>query len=748
MTSATTAAASVGQPLRRVDGRPKTTGRARYTSDVTLPGLVHAVLVGARIAAGRITSVDATEALAAEGVLAVFTHENLPRIAEQPPLLPSLMGGPAPGETFFPMQDATIHYHGQHVGMVVADSYERALYASRLIRFDYQETEAVTVLDQVRDRTFEPETIFGGLAPGRMARGDIGAALDRADVTLDLSYSLGANHQNPMETSATTAYWERGRLILFDGTQGPAATQHTVAALLGVPHADIQVNSHYVGGSFGAKASIWHHSTLAAMAADRLDRPVRLAVTREQMFTSCGHREEQEHRITLGADRKGRLTALRHHKLSPTSHFDDWAEPSLQAPAMLYACDAYEGVYRLARVNTMTPTFMRCPGEASGLFALESAMDELAERVGHDPLELRLRNYAETDPLTEKPWSSKGLRECYERGAELIGWHRRAADPVREGHQLIGIGMASAAYPIVPPGSAQRARARVFADGSAVIQAGTSEFGTGATTAMAQVAADALGLPVDQVRFEGGDTDQPNTSSSVGSMGSAYTGSAVHNAGVALRDQLIARAVADADSPLHGASPDDVVAADGRLSLRDRPEVSDSYAELLRRGHQPDAEAPGSWGPVTQDSPYAMLTFGAHFAEVAVDADLGVIRARRLVGVFAPGRVLNPRTAKSQLMGGMLWGMSQALLERTYMDSAAGRWANVSLGDYLVPVNADTPRVDVELVEVTDTAVNPLGVKGVGEIGQAGAAAAIANAIHHATGRRVRHLPITIEDML
>ncbi|RKN41723.1 xanthine dehydrogenase family protein molybdopterin-binding subunit [Streptomyces hoynatensis] len=742
---------ALGRPLRRADGREKTTGTARYSGDHAPAGLTHAALLGAHIAAGRIRALDTTGALAAEGVRAVFTHENLPRIAAQPPLLPSLAGGPAPGQTFFPLQDPEIHYAGQPVAMVVADTWERALHATRLIRVDYEEAPSATVLDQIRHTAFEPEKIFGGLLPGRATRGDLAAGLERAEVTVDLTFTYAANHQNPLETCTTTASWEGGRLFLYDSAQGPAATQHTLAVLLGLPHADIRVDSHLVGGSFGCKAMTWAHPALAALAARETGSPVRLALTREQMFTSCGHREEQEQRVTLGALRDGRLVALRHHKLSPTSHFDDWAEPSLEAASQLYACENYEGRYLLARAHTMTPTFMRCPGEATGLFALESAMDELAQRTGLDPLELRRRNHAERDPVTGKPWSSKGLQECYARGAALIGWERRAAPPAREGDWLIGLGMATAAYPIVPPVNPQRAKARVFADGSALVQAGVAEFGTGATTAMAQVAADALGLPVDACRFEGGSTDLPNVSAAVGSMGASYTGAAVHAAATALRAQLIAQAIADPESPLHGARAADVTLAGGRMVLRDRPETGESYAQLLRRHMQPDAEATGSWGPAdltASGSSHAMLTFGAQFAEVAVDADLGVIRVRRLVGAFAPGRVLNARMAANQLMGGMLWGLGQALLERTFMDPALGRWNNTSLGDYLVPVNADVPEVTVELVEVHDEAVNPLGVKGVGEIGQAGTAAALANAVHHATGRRLTRLPMSLEDLL
>ncbi|WP_030671879.1 xanthine dehydrogenase family protein molybdopterin-binding subunit [Streptomyces sp. NRRL B-1347] len=738
----------VGRPLDRVDGHAKVTGAARYAAEVPLPGLTHAVLVGARVAHGRITSLDTTEAERATGVLAVLTHQNLGKIATQPPLLPSLAGSVAPGETFFPMQSDEIHYAGQHVALVVADTYERALHASRLVGVTYADEPSVTVIDQGRDQAYEPDAVFAGFVPGRSERGDVAAALDAAAVTVDRTYAFAANHHNPIETSATTAYWEGDRLTLHDATQGVTATQHTVAALLGIPHTRIRVVGHYTGGSFGAKALVWHHPALAALAARAVGRPVRLALTREQMFFGCGHREEQEQRLTLGADAEGRLVALRHHKLSPTSPFDHWAEPSLGVAGQMYACPNYEGVYRLIRANTMTPTFMRCPGEATGLFALEAAMDELAERLGLDPLELRLRNCSDSDPASGRPWSSSGLRECLRRGADRIGWERRSAPPARDGHWLIGLGMAASAYPVYGPYNPQRARARVYADGTAVVQAAVTDIGTGVLTAMTQVAAEALGLPVERCRFEGGDTDLPNVAAAVGSSGAGMVSAAVHTAASALRDQLVARAVADEGSPLHGADPADIVVRDGRMVLRSSTGTGEDYAELLQRQFLPDLEATGSWGPPPPDAPFASMTFGAQFAEVAVDPVLGLIRVRRLAGAFAPGRVLNAKTARSQLMGGMIWGLSQALLEATHMEPGTGRWANASLGEYLVPVNADAPDVDVDFVEVEDAVVNPLGVKGVGEVGQAGVAPAIANAVHHATGRRMRKLPITIEDVI
>ncbi|MGW4944001.1 xanthine dehydrogenase family protein molybdopterin-binding subunit [Actinoplanes sp. NPDC004185] len=737
---------AVGRPVDRVDGRDKVTGGARYTAEIALPGLAYAVILGAAVPAGRVTSVRARAALDQPGTLAVLTHENLERIAAPPHLLPSLVGQAAPGESFFPMQEDVVHYQGQPVAVVVADSHERAQYAASLVEVDYERAPSVTTIDEGRDRAYEAERLFGGLAPGRNERGDVTTALAAAPVRVETTLRMAANHHNTLEPSATTAVWHDGRLTLYDSTMGVRATQLTVAQLLGLPLSRIRVITEYVGGGFGGKAMVWPHVTLAAMAARHVGRPVKLVLTRPQTYTSHGHREEQEQRVTLGAGEDGRLTAIRHEKLSITSPFDDWAEPATGVSAQLYAVDHYLGVHRLIKGNTMTPTFTRGPGETLGVFALETAMDELAARVGADPVELRLRNRAGTDPYGH-PWSSDGFAECLRAGAEVFGWQQRDPRPCsrREGDWLIGSGMAAAAYPIAFFMPVQHARARVYADGSAVFGAGAQEFGTGATTAMTQVAADALAVSLDAVRFEAGDTDLPNTSSAVGSSGAMMVSSAVHDAGVRLRDRLVAMAVADPKSPLHGADPARIGVHEGRMAVADRPDAGETYADVLRRNRLLDVEALGSWTPPPLDTPHGLLTFGAQFAEVAVDADLGLVRVRRLAGAFAPGRVLNPKLARSQLMGGMLWGLSQALLEGNRMDPRSGRWAAGNLGEYLVPVNADAPDVTVEFVEVEDPVVGPLGVKGVGEIGQVGVAAAIANAVFHATGRRIRELPITAE---
>jgi xanthine dehydrogenase YagR molybdenum-binding subunit len=739
---------AVGQQVNRVDGPLKVTGTARYSGEITLPGLAYAQIVGAEVASGRIT-IDTSQAERAPGVAGILTHHNTPKV-NRVPLVPSLLGGPAAGETFFPMQDDVIHYAGQPVAVLVADTLEQAQYAATLVRVSYAETPAVTTIDQGRDDAYEPERIFGGLIPGSVRRGNVQDGLAAAELRVDATFRFAANHHNPIEALTTMAAWDGDQLTLYDSCQGIKAVQMTVAALLGLSLSKVRVLTRYVGGAFGCKAMVWPHVTLTALAAQHVRRPVRLTLPRGQMFTSCGHREEQEQHIQLGATSAGKLTAIRHHKISVTSPFDDWAEPAFGVASQLYASPAFEGVHRLVRGNTMTPTFTRGPGEAAGVFTLECAMDELASQLQVDPVELRLRNLAEADPNTGNPWSSSGLRECLRRGASRIGWAQRNPAPrsERDGNWLIGTGMAAAAYPVAFFMRTQRARAHLYADGTAVVQTSAQEFGTGMTTVLTQVAADALGIGLGDTCVEFGDTDYPATGSPVGSNGAMMVSAAVYNAGIAVRDQLIALAVGDAQSPLHGADPAAVTVADGRMNLADDPGTGETYAAVMGRHRMNDAEAIGSWDPPPPDTPYGLLTFGAQFAKVAVDADLGIIRVRHLVGAFAPGRVLNPKTARSQLMGGMLWGMSQALLEGTHMDTRHGRWANASLGDYLVPVNADTPDVDVELIEVADQVTGPLGVKGVGEIGQVGSSAAIANAVYHATGYRVRELPIAVEHLL
>ncbi|MFI5780832.1 xanthine dehydrogenase family protein molybdopterin-binding subunit [Nocardia sp. NPDC051570] len=746
--SAPTAPKLVGQGLDRIDGYAKVTGAARYTAEIPMPNAAYGVIVGAEIGSGTLTSIDISAALRA-GAVAVLTHETLPRVPSVP-LMPSLFGQPAPGQTFFPMQDTTIHYFGQPIAVVVADTFEVAQQAARLVEATYDARPALVRLDDGRDAQYLPDSIFAGFVPASQSRGDFAAAAAAAAHTVEATFRFAANHHNPIECSVTAAMWNGDSVTVYDATQGIVASQLTIAAHLGISPSKVRVVTDYVGGGFGAKAMMWPHVTLAPLIARELGRPLRVILNREQMFYGTGLREEQEQHVTLVSDADGRFTGLRHHKLSVTSHFDDWAEPSLEVASKAYGIPHWDGQYRLIKGNTMTPTFMRGPGEASGMVALECAIDELAEQLGADPVELRLRNHAAVDPESGNPWSSDGYEDCLRLAAQRFGWDGRDRTPGShiDGPWLIGWGVGTAGYPVYEPGQPQRAHARLRSDGSLVVQAGTQEFGTGVATAMSQVAGDAMGMPLDRIRFEIGNTDYPNIAATVGSIGASAVSAAVHNTCTALLAQLIEIAVGDADSPLRGRTPEEIEGVEGILRLVEDPSIRDPYADVIARNHLSDIETTGSWRPAAEPAPYAKMSFGAQFAEVAVDPELGLIRVRRMVGAFAPGRVLNAKLARSQVLGGMNWGLSQALMEASLPDVRDGRWANASLLEYLLPVNADAPEVDISFVDVDDTVVNPLGVKGIGELGMIGAAAAIVNAVHHATGRRLRDIPLRIEHLL
>jgi len=508
------------------------------------------------------------------------------------------------------------------------------------------------------------------------------------------------------------------------------------------------VISPYVGGGFGCKGSAWSHVVLAAMAARKTHRPVRLVLERTQMFGPVGYRPRTRQELALGADSAGKLMALRHDVVSPTSTFEDWSEPSAVVTRMLYACPNVSTTHRLVKLNLGTPTFTRAPGESTGSYALEAAMDELAWKLQVDPLELRLRNYADKEPESGKAWSSKALRECYRAGAERFGWSRRKATPgsLRDGEQLIGLGMATATY----PANRQPANAlvRIGADGSATVQCATQDIGTGTYTIVTQVAADALGLPANRIVVEIGDSQFPEAPVSGGSMTAASVTPAVQAAARQARGQLVARAIADSESPLHGLAADEIDAADGWLLSRADNSKRDAFGSVIARSGGGAIEARAQAKPGEEKDQYAMHSFGAVFAEVAVDPALGEVRVRRIVGAYSVGSVLNAKTARSQLIGGVVWGIGMALHEQTFVDPSSGRAVNANLAQYHVPVNADIADIDITFVDENDQNFNPLGARGIGEIGITGVAAAIANAVYHATGKRVRDLPITPDKLL
>jgi xanthine dehydrogenase YagR molybdenum-binding subunit len=555
-----------------------------------------------------------------------------------------------------------------------------------------------------------------------------------------------------MEPHATIAAWEGDRLTVWDATQYVMGVREALAGVVGVPPENVRVVSYFVGGGFGCKGLMWSQVPLAAMAARVVGRPVKLVLSRRQMYGPVGARPQTEQRVVLGATRDGTLTAVRHESVSHTSRIEDYTESCANVTRMLYASPNIETTHRLVKLDLGAPTFQRAPGEAPGTFALESAMDELAVALGMDPMALRLKNYAETDPESGKPWSSKALRECYRIGAERFGWSKRSAVPaaMRDGSVLVGYGMASATYPTLRMPASASVRLTADASGTvrALVQTASQDLGTGTYTVMTQLAADTLGLTPQQVRFELGDSRFPPSPVSGGSMTTASTGTAVHQACTAGRDKLVSLAIADLASPLHGALATAVSAADGRLVLTGDASKGESYAAILRRQPGGAVEVRADSAPAREAGSHSSHAFGAVFAEVRVDRDLGEIRIPRIVAAYGGGRVLNAKTARSQLQGGIIWGIGMALEEETLVDPRTGRYMNADLAEYHVPVNADVGSIDVTLVDEVDPYVNPIGVKGIGEIGITGVAAAIANAVYNATGVRVRELPITLDKVL
>ncbi len=727
----------IGAPLDRVDGRAKVTGAARYSYEEPLPGAVYAVMVTSTVAAGRITSIDDAAARAVPGVIAVLTHENAPRVKAD-----------AGDRKLKVLQDPQVFYDRQPVALVVADTFEHATDAAAQVRVAYDRATPATTMESPGAVEYKPDT--ANMNPPDTARGDFDAAFAAAPVKLDNRYVTPTEFHNPMEPHATVAVWEGGRLTLYDASQGVDARRSSLAKIFGIPQTDVRVVAKFIGGGFGSKGGTNPHHALAAMAAKAVGRPVKLVLTRPQMFGGFGNRPRTEQRIRIGADRSGKLLALAHDVRSQGSRYDDFIENCAVISRMLYAVDNQVTTHRGVRHDVVTPTYMRAPGESSGSFALESAMDELAYATGVDPLQLRLINYAQSDPEEKKPWSSKSLRACYAQAAERFGWARRTPQPrslrTPEG-LLVGLGMASSTYP--SNRSSASAAATFYPDGTAHFTNAGVDIGTGAYTAFTQVAAEAAALPPDRVRFDLGDTLLPAAPIAGGSQLTASVANAVHEAGLALRRKLAALAAADPESPLHGRGFEELGFADGRAFVRAQPARGETFAAIL---HRSGASSVSAHADVQHDrkkkGPYSSHAFGAHFAEVHVDPDFGTVRLARMVSAFAAGRIVNAKTAGSQFLGGTVWGVAMALHEEARIDERSGRYMNANLENYLVPVNADIPVVEIILVDEHDEHVNPLGIKGIGEIGNVGSAAAVANAVFHATGTRVRDLPITPEKLL
>jgi xanthine dehydrogenase YagR molybdenum-binding subunit len=733
---------AIGQPISRVDGRLKVTGGAHYTADIPLAGAAHAAIVHSRISNGRTVSIDTEAAARAPGVLAVITHHNMPRMNRMPwsHLRPQ-------GQTYLPLQDDKIHYAGQPVAMVVAETRDQAAYAGTLIEVEHEGDRPVVFEPRMASEAVEPPQRMWPLSS---SAADADKAIADAAVKIERTYTMPDRHHNPMEPHATLAVWDGdGTLTLYDSTQMVVGTRKLVSLVLGIPEEKINVVCEFLGGGFGGKSWSWPHTLLAALAAKVVNRPVRVQLTRAQMYSMVGHQAATVQAIALGSGNDGKLTGIRHDSVNPTSVFDDYVEYAALASRHLWrASGGISTSHRVVYVNRNTPVVLRAPMEAQGHFALESAMDELAYATGVDPVELRLRNDTDTDPYSGRPFSTRALRQCLIEGAARFSWDKRTPEPrsMRDGRYLIGQGVAAAIFTHWRwPG---KARVTLKGDGSALVEAAAHDIGTGTYTVMAQVAADALGLTPERVAVRLGDTRLPESHPAIGSSTMANASAAVMLAAQAAREKAVELALTGRDAPFAGAAPGDVTVADGRLSLA-RTNLNITYTELLARNGLSGLVGDGDYDPVEEvNGSKAIFSFSAVFAEVRVDPDLGLVRLNRVVGAYDAGRIINPKTARSQAIGGIIWGVGQALLEQSETDPALGRFMSRNYSGYLVPTNADIPNLDVLFVGGFDEEASPLGVKGLGELTAVSVAPAITNAVYHATGKRVRDLPITVEKLL
>ncbi len=733
---------NIGQPLTRREGVLKVTGAARYAADHHPPGMLYAVLAVSSIARGRVVSLDVQAAKSHAGVVEVITPANRPALAQDPdektnPFMFRLDV----------LQNDRVRYANQPIAVVVAETLEAATEGAALLSPRYEIEPARVELDATE--SFVPPGVGVG-NPAEVHRGDVEAGLAGAAKQIEATYETSPQYHNAMEPHAIVAAWDGDTLSIDTPSQGLAMAQGRIAGLFGISPDKIHIRSPFLGGGFGSKGLISGPQVLGIIAARMVGKPVKLVLRREQMYGPVGHRAPTRQTLRLGSDKEGKLTALAHRTKTTSSTFDDFFEPASDASHTLYASPAIATSHEAVRVDTGTPLFMRAPGEATGSIALESAIDEMAHACGIDPLAFRLKNYAEVEPISGKPFSSKALRDCYTRGAARFGWEGRPLAPRRMRDRdglLVGWGVGTATFPALM--FQAQAKAVLRRDGSGVMEIGAHDMGQGAWTALAQIAADGLGLDIDQIEFRSGSSDLPDAGIAGGSAHTATAGMAIHTAGADVVARLADLATKDTSSPLFGAGNTGVIARDGRLYRRDDESRSESYSDILGRAGLAEITGQGQSAadPAAQLA-YAMHAHGAVFAEVKVDPDLGQMRVTRVVGAFAAGRIINPRMVQSQLCGGMIWGVSFALHEQAIMDPRSGRPMNPNLAEYHIPVNADVPSIEAITVEERDPHVNALGIKGVGEIGITGTAGAVANAVWHATGVRVRKFPITLDRLV
>jgi xanthine dehydrogenase YagR molybdenum-binding subunit len=749
----------------RLDARSKVTGEAKYTGDLRLPAadgqLFHAAVVQSQVSCGKLADIDAEFVLAMPGVRAVMTWRNAPRLKEVTTLLSTEL------DRLLPLQDPEICYKGQPIAVVIADTLMDAEHAASLVvaKVDNQGKLPKLSFDEEIPNAPEAKKVGAG-EHGTLKRGRPEAAFAQAQLQLDRTYTTAVTHHNALEPGAALAAWDQdGRLTVHSATQFTYGDAVTLAHAFGLGVRDgklrlgayiaagveignkVRVVAPFVGGGFGSKGEN-QYLILAAMAAKMVGSPVKLVLTREQTYALMPYRSAAEQQIRLGSDRDGRLQAVLHDSTIQNSNVGAFIESTGEMTPHLYECPNIRMTHRLVRLNVNAPSWMRAPGVAPGLFALECAVDELAEEIGIDPVEMRLRNYADVDPATGHPWSSKSLRACYGAGAERIGWSQRLRSPrsMRDGDYLVGFGMATAAYRTMQfPGSA---RITLHQDGTVVVQSAFHEIGQGAITALTQIAAESLTVPASNIKLEWGDTKLPFAPLTAASTTTLSIGSAIQAAAEKLKRQLAVLAVVDKRSPLYNTKSGLLGSASGRLHSRKDPGRAESYTAILSRRGMASLSAKAVTGRLFGKSRFGRAAFGAQFAKVSVHAQTGEVHVEHLVGAFGAGRIINPKLANSQLRGGMIWGIGQALMEETMLDERVGGWVNGNLSEALVPSHLDAPRIDPILIEEDDSRGSALGVKGIGEIGITGVAAAIANAVHHATGQRIYRLPIKPDALL
>ena len=716
-------------PTVRWDAALKVTGQAMFPAEAPADGLLHAVLVEAPIGRGRVRSLDANEARLTTGSADLVSYPEAQALA---PFGPTTL-----------IREPLIHFPGQPVALIAAESLLAAHAAARAVRVDYDAKPAVTTLDRALDQAFAPPMV--GRYPAETGRGDLAAGLDAAHLVVRQRYATAVNNHHPMEPHVVVCWWDGDRPTVHTSTQAVFGTRAAIVHAFGLPHEDVHVVCRFLGGGFGCKGQLWWPWMLLAMLASRrAGRPVRLELTRAQLFTLAGRRQETRQDLAVGLAADGRLTAIDHQVLGQTATHGDYSDTTAGVSRWLYACPNVTTAHRLVRTNEPQPIPMRAPGSAPGTFALQSALDEAAAALGIDPVELRVRNFADHDQETAQPWTSNNLLDCYGIGAERFGWSRRPAPgSVRDGRWRIGWGMASTFCPQHRQGG--NARIRLSADGTLTVQCGTQDMGSGTYTVLAQMASETLGVPMSQVSVELGDTWLPEGPFSAGSQVTSSLAPVLEMATSRLRATLMSTAVADEASPLAGQSVEDLDFADGMIRGR-TGNVAERLSDLIAR-HWPDGLKAEGQAPAPEAQPRTAMGHGAIFVEVGVDPDLGEVRVRRVGAAFAAGRIVNPLLARSQYVGGLIGGIGMALHERTVTDASSGRILGDNFADYLIPVHADMPAFDIALVHEDDPHL-PGGIKGVGMLGTAGVQAAIANAVFHAVGRRVRHLPIRIEDLI